>query len=500
MKPEFIEKLFIPFERANDERLKNIQGTGLGMIITKNIIQMMDGDIKVDSIYGKGSKFTVTFRLKQQNDLQEESEAIRGISVLVIDDDETTCESTCLSLESLGTRNQYATTGEEAIQRVAYAHETGDDFDVCLVDWKMPDMECIDLIRQLRLHGGENLAIIIISAYDWVEIEMDAKLAGADAFIMKPLFKSKLISKLKMVTAGSHEKPASTVTLDDFTEKDFSGKHVLLVEDNELNREIAKEILSMTGIDVVEAEDGSQALKLFEVSKENFYDLIVMDIQMPVMDGYQATRAIRNLNRSDAVTVPIVAMSANAFLEDVENSKQAGMNAHISKPIDMAKLLGIMEDYMGKRVKRSIIQIEDKNSSQPEASKYAEELYIAKGAVEMSEDNEKACINALEKNGAVGIFGLLEQKDFPIYCVSGFGLTALGYTFDELMEATDGYFIELLHPDDKARFAEEFYEHDHRHHYRIKKKNGDYISMSAWSEETRLVDGVKAKMFSMRVE
>ena len=499
MKPEFIKKLFVPFERADDERLKGIQGTGLGMVITKNILQMMNGDIKVESEFGKGSTFSAHFRMKNQNKLIENNTFPRDMSVLLVDDDEATGESTSLTLDSLGIPNTYVSTGLAAIDAVKTQRDRNKSFRACLIDWKMPDMDCMEIIRQVRRYGGENMAIVIISAYDWSEIEMNARAAGANSFMTKPLFRSKLIGKLKEVTDEIPPEQKENI-LEKYTEKHYEDKRILLVDDNELNREIASEILGMTRVMVEEAEDGRQALELFEKSERNYYDMILMDVQMPVMDGHQATKAIRKLKRPDAVSVPIIAMSANAFIEDVESSRMAGMNGHISKPVNIAKLLGIMEDYLGNRIKRSVIEIVDeKGSSKAAPARYYEELYFANGSVNMSEENERVCINVLDKNGAVGIFGLLEQKDFPIYCVSGFALTALGYSFEELMKISDGFFIELVHEEDRRRFVEEFYEKGKKRKYRMIKKNGDIVTATTYSADTELMDGGKAKMLSIRM-
>ena len=500
MTPEFIKKLFIPFERADDERIKGIQGTGLGMVITKNILEMMDGDIKVESEFGKGSRFSARFRMKNQKKLIENDTLPEDVSVLLVDDDEATGESTALTLDSLGIPNTYVSNGQAAIDMVKTMHERNKSFRVCMIDWKRPDMDCREIIRQVRRYGGENMAIVIISAYDWSEIEMNARAAGANSFMTKPLFRSKLIGKLKEVTDELPPEQKENI-LEKYTEKHYENKRILLVDDNELNREIASEILGMTHVMVEEAENGKQAFEMFQKSDRNYYDMILMDVQMPVMDGHQATRAIRKLHRSDAVSVPIIAMSANAFLEDVESSRLAGMNGHISKPVNIAKLLGIMEDYLGNRIKRSVIEIVDeKGSSKAAPARYYEELYFANGLVNMSEENERICINVLDKNGAVGIFGLLEQKDFPIYCVSGFALTALGYSFEEIMKASDGFFIELVYEEDRRRFVEEFYEKGKKRKYRMRKKNGEIALATTYSADTELADGGKAKMLSIRVE
>lgn len=499
MSPEFVDRLFMPFERAEDERLKGIQGTGLGMVITQNILRMMDGDIEVKSEYGKGSSFYCHFRIKNQAKLISNDKLPEDMYVLIADDDEATCESTALTLDNLGIPNESVTTGKETIERVRRAKEQGRPFTVCMIDWKMPDMDCLEIVRQVRRYGSEEMSIVIISAYDWSEIEMNARAAGADSFMTKPLFRSKLVEKLKAVTDEIPPEQKNNI-LEKFTQKNYADKRILLVDDNDLNREIASEILGMTSVQVEEAQNGKQAADMFAASGENYYDMIIMDIQMPVMDGHEATRVIRKMNRPDAVTIPIIAMSANAFVEDIESSREAGMNAHISKPVNIAKLLGIMEDYLGSRVKRSVIKImNDQEDSVAAPARYYEELYFADGSVNMSEENEKVCLNVLDKNGAVGIIGMLEQKDFPIYCVSGFALTALGYSFDELMKESDGFFIELVHEDDRKRFVEEFYENGKKRNYRMRKKNGEIVTATTYSADTELPDGSKAKMVSVRV-
>ena len=499
MKPEFVKRLFVPFERAEDERLRGIQGTGLGMVITQNILHMMGGDIEVESEYGNGSRFTARFRIQNQKKLIENDQLPDDLSVLIVDDDPATCESASLTLDSLNIANRHVTTGKEAIELVRLANEKKKPFDICLIDWKMPDMDCMEIIRQVRRFGSEDMSIVIISAYDWTEIEMNARAAGADSFMTKPLFRSKLVEKLKEVTDEIPPEQKTNI-LEKYTEKNYKNKRILLVDDNDLNREIACEILKMTHVQVEEAQNGEQAVQMFADSEEKYYDMILMDIQMPVMDGHEATRKIRQMKRPDAVSIPIIAMSANAFVEDIESSRQAGMNAHISKPVNIAKLLGIMEDYLGSRVKRSVIKIvEDKEDSKIEPARYYEELYFADGSVNMSEENERVCLNVLDKNGAVGIFGMLEQKDFPIYCVSGFALTALGYTFEELMKVSEGFFIELVCEEDRKRFVEEFYENGKKRQYRMQKKNGDIVTATTYSADTELPDGTKAKMLSLRV-
>ena len=315
------------------------------MVIARNVVRMMDGDIVVESEYGKGSRFKVNFRLKKQEVSFEKSEVLKDLPVLVVDDELSTCESTCIVLDELGMKGEYALSGMEAVEKVKYAHKNAEDYHVCLIDWKMPEMDGIETTRQIRKIVGGEVPIVIISAYDWTEVEVEARAAGADAFVSKPLFRSRLDVALRNVIFGEKPKDKDNI-LNEYETKNSSDKRILLVEDNELNREIAVEILGMTGVHIDTAEDGRQALQMFEKSPDDYYDIIFMDIQMPVMDGLQATRAIRELYRKDAVRVPIVAMSANAFVEDMKRSRRAGMNEHIAKPLNLEKLLGVMEHYL----------------------------------------------------------------------------------------------------------------------------------------------------------
>lgn len=345
MSQEFLEKLFEPFERADSADAAQVQGTGLGMTIAKNIINMMGGTIAVESKEGVGTRFTVDFKIKlQANDIVIADELL-NLPVLVVDDDEVTCESACISLNELGMRGSYALSGPDAIEQVSTAHDTGNDFFACLIDWKMPDMDGIETTRRIRAVVGPDVPIIIISAYEWADIEEEARLAGVDGFITKPLFKSRLRAALTEIPK-SLKSGRQTNELEGFVETDFSSKRVLLVEDNDLNREIASEIIKMTGAALETAENGQAALYKFEASEPGFFDMIFMDIQMPIMNGYEATRAIRALERKDATAVPIVALTANAFIEDIEAAHKAGMNAHLAKPIEYDKLLAVMEQCL----------------------------------------------------------------------------------------------------------------------------------------------------------
>ena len=346
MSGEFMEHLFEPFQRAEDARMNSEQGTGLGMAITRTIVQMMEGDIRVESRVGAGSTFTVTIFLKLQNTQDVSTEELAGLPVLVADDDEISCESTCLLLSDIGIRGEYVMSGEEAVRRVVEAHAAQDDFFAVIIDWKMPEMDGIQTTRKIRSAVGDDVPIIVFSAYDWTEIEQEARMAGVDAFISKPLFKSRLTSLFKSLVSGEEEPSEKPLNL--LSESDFSGKRVLLVEDNDLNQEIAQEILKMAGLTVEIAENGKEAVRLFSGMPENYYDMILMDIQMPLMNGYEAAEALRSMEREDAQNVPIIAMTANAFADDVLAAKNAGMNEHIAKPLDMLRLQELLEDYLNR--------------------------------------------------------------------------------------------------------------------------------------------------------
>lgn len=345
MSKEFVEQIFEPFAREEDSRVDKIQGTGLGMTITKSIITMMGGDIKVESVLGKGSKFIVTIFLKLQDEEAVNIDEFKQLPVLVVDDDEDTCESTCLALHELGMRGHYVLSGEEAIEEIISAHERGEDYFSVIIDWKMPGMDGLQTTKEIRKRAGENMPIVTFSAYDWTDIELEARAAGADAFISKPMFKSKLAVAFKDIVSRGKE----TEELDNpmaFPVEDFSDKRILIVEDNEINCEIVKEILGMTGVEMEVAVNGKEAVNIFQASEPNHFNLIFMDIQMPIMNGNQATMAIRSLNRRDAKSVPIVAMTANAFAEDVEAALSAGMNEHLAKPVEVQKLMETMKKWL----------------------------------------------------------------------------------------------------------------------------------------------------------
>ena len=344
MSPEFVEHIFEPFERESSATKTGIQGTGLGMAITKNIVDMMGGTIRVESEKGKGSTFTVELSLKLQNTVKE-SEKIKelaGLRALVVDDDFDICTSVCKMLKKIGMRAEWTTSGREAAYRAKTAFEEGDSYYIYILDWQMPETSGIETARRIRNAVGHEAPIIILTAYDWADIEEEAKAAGITAFCAKPLFMSDLKSVL-LVASCLVEKEEETA---EWMQADFKGKRVLLVEDNELNREIAEEILEETGFLVESAPDGTDAVRMMKSAEEGYYDAILMDVQMPIMDGYEATRTIRAMPRQDVRNLPIIAMTANAMDEDKEAALKNGMTAHIAKPIDVDVFISVLGKYL----------------------------------------------------------------------------------------------------------------------------------------------------------
>jgi len=346
MSEEFMEHLYEPFVRASDDRINQIEGTGLGMPITRNIIQMMNGSIHVESELNKGTKFTVTVFLKLQDvDENGSSDAFVNLPILVADDDEVACESTCMVLTDLGMDSEYVMSGKEAVEYVERRHQRDDDYFAVILDWKMPGMDGVETTRAIRQRVGDRVPIIILSAYDWSDIETEARDAGANAFISKPLFKSRLTYLFHELL--ENKKGKNTVSpLETLQQESFEGKRTLLVEDNELNSEIAGEILGMSGLSVEYAKNGKEAVDMVSAAEDGYYDIIFMDIQMPVMNGYEAASTIRTLPKSYAKNVPIIAMTANAFAEDAVAAKNAGMDEHIAKPIDTERLLKILIQWL----------------------------------------------------------------------------------------------------------------------------------------------------------
>ena len=340
---DFVNHIFEPFSRA--ERTSNIQGTGLGMPISRNIVRMMGGDIKVESRPGEGSRFIVTMYLKLQDTSEVSYDKFIDLHVLVADDDELSLESCCGMLTDLGMKADGVSTGTEAVRQVVQHHEQNKDYFACIIDWKMQDMDGIETTRAIRRKVGADVPIIIISAYDWSDIEQEARAAGANAFISKPLFRSRLERTFNVLLGQEEEKERDT-PLDSLAEMDFSKCRALLVEDNELNAEIATEILKTTGLLVDHAVDGIEAVDRMEQCEDGYYDIVFMDIQMPRMNGYDATRAIRAMHRNYCRQVPIVAMTANAFAEDVQAAKTVGMNEHIAKPLDLRILARTLRRWL----------------------------------------------------------------------------------------------------------------------------------------------------------
>jgi len=338
MSKEFQKHIFEAFTREQTSTVSGIQGTGLGMAITKNIVDMMGGTISVESEIGKGSEFTVClqFRTVGAPVLCEQVPKLAGLHALVADDDFDTCASVSRMLSKIGMRAEWTTSGKEAVLRTQLAIENDDEFSAYIIDWIMPDMNGIETVRRIRAIIGDSKPIIILTAYDWTDIEQEAREAGVTAFCSKPLFLSELRDALLGHVEEAADKPAAP-------DKSFEGKKILLVEDNELNQEIAATILEERGFVVDVAGDGTVAVEKMKTAPPGQYDLILMDIQMPLMDGYEATRRIRALEDKAKAEIPIYAMTANAFEEDRQKALDAGLNGHIVKPIDIENLMEVIK-------------------------------------------------------------------------------------------------------------------------------------------------------------
>ena len=345
MSEEFQKHIFEEFSREESSTVSGIQGTGLGMSITKNIVDLMGGTIALTSEPGKGTEFIVTLCFTRSGQKAEPKQLpqLEGLRALVADDDTNTCLNVSTMLSKIGMRPEWTISGKEAVIRTKYAVEQGDEFSVYIIDWLIPDMNGIEIVRQIRKVIGNRCPIIILTAYDWADIEDEARAAGVTAFCEKPLF----LSELRRVLAEPFRaEPASEPAQP--TAADLKGKKLLLVEDNELNREIALEILKEAGFVVDTAEDGAVAVQKIKQVAPGQYDLILMDIQMPNLDGYEATRQIRALPDAKKASIPIFAMTANAFEEDRQNALEAGMNGHIAKPLDVPHLLRVLADALKK--------------------------------------------------------------------------------------------------------------------------------------------------------
>lgn len=345
MSGEFLPHLFEPFSRAEDTRISKIQGTGLGMAITENIVRMMNGTINVQSELGKGSKFTVSVPLELCIEQQEPSDELTGLPVLVVDDDQVTCENATALLNELGMRGYWVLSGKDAVARIVQAHQDNDGFFAVILDWIMPEMDGLETVKAIREKLGDDVPIIIISAYDYSDIEEDFLRAGADAFMTKPLFKSKMLHVLQLFISAKQDDTAGRAAQEQ-KNTSLNGKRVLLAEDHDINREIAVELLGMRKIKTDSVENGLRAVEVFAASAPGDYDAILMDIQMPLMNGYDAAAAIRALDREDARTVPILALTANAFASDVGKARSVGMNDHIAKPIDPKHLFDVLQRWI----------------------------------------------------------------------------------------------------------------------------------------------------------
>ena len=324
MSPDFLKRIYEPYSRADGVRVSKTQGTGLGMAITKYIVEAMEGSLNI------------TKAVALEMDM-----VLPSWNMLVVDDDELLCRTATDTLKTIGINADWVLSGEKAIELVTQHHQKRDDYQIILLDWKLPGMNGIQVAKEIWRNLGDEVPILLISAYDWSEFEAEAREAGISGFISKPLFKSTLYHALRQYMGAETE---NDQTLNHNI--DLSGRRILLAEDNELNWEVAKELLSDLGVELDWAEDGQICLDKFQRSPEGYYDAILMDIRMPHMTGYEATKAIRGLNHPNALSVPIIAMSADAFSDDVQHCLECGMNAHIAKPIDVIELTRILKRFL----------------------------------------------------------------------------------------------------------------------------------------------------------
>ncbi|MCR5088530.1 MAG: response regulator [Oscillospiraceae bacterium] len=342
MSPEFLETIFDAFTREDAKRVQKTQGTGLGMAITKNIVDAMGGTIEVESEPDKGSTFHVVLDLCRGENTELKMQ-LPPWKILVVDDNEELCLTAAESLEALGTRPQWCTDGQAALEKVIDAHRRGEDFFAILIDYRMPGMSGIETVKKIRDILGDKTPIEMISAYDQSEIEETVDMAGVSGFIAKPLFRSTLYHELSRFAPQPAELPAEETEIEELSLK---GMHILLAEDNDINAEIAILVLEEFGVGADRAEDGARAVEMFEQSAPGYYNAILMDLRMPNMNGLEATVAIRAMQREDAASIPIIAMTADAFAEDAQKCLNAGMNAHLAKPIDVEQLKKTLEKFV----------------------------------------------------------------------------------------------------------------------------------------------------------
>ena len=340
MSSDFLKRICEPYSRADGVRVSKTQGTGLGMAITKYIVDAMEGSLNITSELDKGTEVSLTFDFEKAVE-QEMDMVLPSWNMLVVDDDELLCRTAIDTLKAIGINADWVLSGEKAIELVTQHHQKRDDYQIILLDWKLPGMNGIQVAKEIRRNLGDEVTILLISAYDWSEFEAEAREAGISGFISKPLFKSTLYHALRQYMGAETE---NDQTLNHNI--DLSGRRILLAEDNELNWEVAKELLSDLGVELDWAEDGQICLDKFQRSPEGYYDAILMDIRMPHMTGYEATKAIRGLNHPNALSVPIIAMSADAFSDDIQHCLECGMNAHIAKPIDVIELTRILKRFL----------------------------------------------------------------------------------------------------------------------------------------------------------
>lgn len=334
MTPEFQKKIFESFAREDTRRVRKIEGSGLGMAITKYIVDKMEGTIEVQSKLEKGSEFHVTLDFEKA-EVPEEEMSLPAWDMLVVDDDEQLCRDVVHSLDELGVHAEYALDGETAVRMAEERDREGRGYHIVLLDWKMPGIGGLETAKEMRGKIGNHIPILLISAYDWSDFEEEAKAAGISGFISKPLFKSALYYGLEPYTDSEcqREEPVEA-------EENFGGVRLLVAEDNDINWEIANELLSARGFELEWAENGRQCVDMFMENEPGYYKAILMDLRMPVMDGYEAAKAIRNLEeRPDGKEIPVIAMTADAFAEDVSRCLEYGMNAHVAKPLDIDELV-----------------------------------------------------------------------------------------------------------------------------------------------------------------
>ncbi len=344
MSPEFLEKIWDTFAREETDQVRHIVGTGLGMSITKSLVDLMGGTIDVESELEKGSSFHIMLDVEKAESTDLSLMKLPEWDVLVVDDDEQLCSSAVSNLELLGVHCESTQSGVQAVSMVKERREQGRDYDFLLIDWKMPGQDGIETIRMIREQVSKDLPIFLMSADDWSEVEDEAAQTGIEGFISKPLFASRLYERLRKYMEGYEEQTVSAEELKE--EFSFENKRVLLAEDMEINWEIANEILSSTGMQLEHAQDGRECVEMFQKSEIGYYDAILMDIRMPHMDGYEATKAIRALGRADD-SLPIIAMTADAFEGDVQKCLDAGMNDHLAKPLDIGECMRVLQHHLG---------------------------------------------------------------------------------------------------------------------------------------------------------